>query len=578
MRNHSFLIIKPSIIGALILVLTACGGGGGSSGGGSSSPNSSSSDGYSSANSSSISSNSSISSLSSSSSISSLSSSSDASTVPIATTVTDIGGTFIAEGEVDILLSSEGNLTVQTLDKSGMTLYVFDNDEPGESACTNDACITAWPPLLANEASLAEAPLTIVERTDGNLQWALRDKPLYFFVGDTNTGDVNGEGVNSVWHVALVEPVLLNSAAINADDGDYFVASGNVRVGVSAEGDTSVVVEMQNRDGFSLYTFDNDDSGVSNCSGACIAAWPPLLADENDVAEAPYTIIERSMGTAGTALQWAYHGEPLYFYVGDTLAGETNGKAITAWRLARPQPTKIENNPTLGSLLTAAGLVKRALPVEGVEQTSNRALHGFTLYTFDNDTPGVSNCMEACLTLWPALMAHEGAVAQAPYSLIERSSGEMQWALNGMPLYFYSDDTAAGDTNGEGLGGNWYVARVAPVAVSNHSTKGMLFTAHGNIVNAEGAADNSRLDFTLYTFDEDPLGETTCFDDCLAAWPALYAPDNSQAFGDFTVIVRDENTGVKQWAYKGLPLYFFIGDSAPGHTSGEYPTWTIARP
>jgi predicted lipoprotein with Yx(FWY)xxD motif len=513
-----------------------------------------------------------------SSAVSSISSSSAPSTGPITQTVTHIGGTFVAEGEVDILLSSEDNLTVQTLDKSGMTLYVFANDEPGESACTNDTCISAWPPLLANEESVAEAPLTIVERIDGHLQWALRDKPLYFFVGDTNPGDLNGEGVNSVWHVALYEPVLLNSAALNENDGDYFVASGNVSVGVSTESDTSVMVEIQNRDGFSLYTFDNDTDGVSNCSGVCVAAWPPLLADANEIAEAPYTIIERNMGTAGTALQWAYHGKPLYFFSGDTIAGETNGKAIPNWRLARPLPTQIESTATLGSFLSASGLVKHALPVEGVEQTSNRALHGFTLYTFDNDTSGVSNCADACLTLWPALMAHEGAVAQAPYSLVERSSGEMQWALNGMPLYFYSGDSASGDTNGEGFGGNWYVARLAPVAVSDHPSKGILFMAHGNIVNAEGAADNSRLDFTLYTFDVDPLGETTCFDDCLIAWPALYAPDNAQAFGDFTVIVRDENTGVKQWAYKGKPLYFYIADSAPGHTTGEYTDWTIARP
>jgi predicted lipoprotein with Yx(FWY)xxD motif len=176
------------------------------------------------------------------------------------------------------------------------------------------------------------------------------------------------------------------------------------------------------------------------------------------------------------------------------------------------------------------------------------------------------------------LIAHEDAVAEAPYSLVERTSGEFQWALNGMPLYFFAGDTEPGDFNGEGMGNNWFVARTAPVAAINHTTEGRLFVAHGNIVNAAGATDNSRLDFTLYTFDEDPIGETTCFGGCLVVWPALYAPSDAQAFGDFTVIVRDEESGEKQWAYKGKPLYFYVGDTAVGHVTGEYTDWTIARP
>ncbi|EIK46446.1 putative lipoprotein [Cellvibrio sp. BR] len=376
---------------------------------------------------------------------------------------------------------------------------------------------------------------------------------------------------------ALVPPVVLIDSQLNSADGDYFVASGEVLVGMPEDsGNTSFVAQLQNRTGFSLYTFANDTAGVSNCSGTCLANWPPLLANPGDQASAPYSIIERSMGTAGPALQWAYQGQPLYFFIGDTNAGETTGKAIPNWLLARPMPTRIVANATLGSHLAAAGSVKLAVPVDGVEQTSTAERNGFTLYTFDNDTAGVSNCSGTCLTNWPALMAHAGAVATAPYSLVQRASGEMQWALNGMPLYFFAGDTQAGQTNGEAIGNNWFVARTPPVAVNNHPTKNRLLVAHGNIITAAGAADNSRLDFTLYTFDDDTPGVTTCFGACLAAWPALYAPADAQAFGDFTVITRDETS--KQWAYKGLPLYFFVGDNAPGDVTGEYTDWTIARP
>jgi predicted lipoprotein with Yx(FWY)xxD motif len=376
---------------------------------------------------------------------------------------------------------------------------------------------------------------------------------------------------------ALVPPVVLVDTQINGADGDYLVASGDVLVGMpEGGGNTSFSGQLLNRSGFTLYTFANDTPGVSVCSGNCLVNWPPLLANPSDQASAPYSIIERSMGTAANALQWAYHGKPLYFFKGDTTAGLTAGKAIPNWPLARPLPIQIVADATLGSHLAAAGMVKLATPVSGVEQTSIAERSGFTLYTFDNDSAGVSNCAGNCLTNWPALIAHAGAVASAPYSLVMRASGEMQWALNGMPLYFFAGDTQAGQTNGEAIGNNWFVARTAPVAVSNHPTKNRLLVAHGNIVNADGVADNSHLDFTLYTFDDDTPGVTTCFGGCLVVWPALYAPADAQAFGDFTVIARDATT--KQWAYKGLPLYFYVGDTAPGNVTGEYTDWTIARP
>jgi predicted lipoprotein with Yx(FWY)xxD motif len=376
---------------------------------------------------------------------------------------------------------------------------------------------------------------------------------------------------------ALVPPVVLIDTQTNAADGDYFVASGEVLVGMpEGGGNTSFTGQVLNRTGFSLYTFANDTTGVSNCSGNCLVNWPPLLANPGDQASAPYSIITRSMGTAANALQWAYHGKPLYFFKNDTVAGQTAGKAIPNWALARPMPVQIVANATLGSHLAAAGSVKLAMPVNSAEQTSSAERTGFTLYTFDNDTAGVSNCSGTCLTNWPALIAHAGAVATAPYSLVMRASGEMQWALNGMPLYFFAGDTQAGQTNGEAVGNNWFVARTAPVAVNNHPTKNRLLVAHGNIVDAAGAADNSRLDFTLYTFDDDTPGVTTCFGGCLVVWPALYAPADAQAFGDFSVIARDATT--KQWAYKGLPLYFYVGDTAPGDVTGEYTDWTIARP
>jgi predicted lipoprotein with Yx(FWY)xxD motif len=559
---------------ALLSILTACGGGGSGKDYSSTPGSSYSSAAYSIASSSSLA----ISSSSAQSSSSFAASSSSVSEAPIDRLTTNIGSTWVAKGTVDVLVPDGSNLLVQSQNRDQLTLYVFDNDIPGQSACTSTQCLTNWPPLLAKDSDVAKVPLSIITRSDGHKQWALRDKPLYFFKSDTNAGDILGEGVGTVWHVALTEPVLLNKSSVNDQDGDYFVSSGNDLVGIPNGDNTAFTAERHNRDGFSLYTFDNDTDGVSNCNGGCLAAWPPLLADENDVATAPYSIIDRSMGTSPNAKQWAYHGRPLYYFASDSEAGQTNGKAIPKWHLARPQPFTVKNDATLGSFFVAAGLVESAAPNNGIETTTLVARHGFTLYTFDNDTAGTSNCSDACLTNWPALIAQEGAVAQPPYSLITRASGEKQWALNDMPLYFFLGDTAAGETKGEGVGGKWLVARGAPVAVNNHSTKGKIFIAHGNLITVNGSPDTLHSNFTLYTFDNDVAnsGKSTCNGGCLTAWPALYASDTAQAFGNFSIVTRD--SGEKQWAYKGKPLYFYVGDSAAGDVNGEYTDWVIARP
>lgn len=86
-------------------------------------------------------------------------------------------------------------------DAKGMTLYVFDKDMGGKSAC-NGACATNWPPLMAEAAAKPMGKYTIVTRDDGGRQWAYDGKPLYTWGKDAKPGDTTGDGVNSVWHVA----------------------------------------------------------------------------------------------------------------------------------------------------------------------------------------------------------------------------------------------------------------------------------------------------------------------------------------------------------------------------------------
>lgn len=84
----------------------------------------------------------------------------------------------------------------------GMTLYTFDKDTPGKSAC-NGQCATNWPPMLVADGGKAAGDWTIVVRDDGMKQWAYKGKPVYGWVKDTKPGDTTGDGfLNGAWHVA----------------------------------------------------------------------------------------------------------------------------------------------------------------------------------------------------------------------------------------------------------------------------------------------------------------------------------------------------------------------------------------
>jgi predicted lipoprotein with Yx(FWY)xxD motif len=81
------------------------------------------------------------------------------------------------------------------------TLYTFDRDTPGKSACVAQ-CAVNWPPLLAPADAKAAGDWTLVTRDDGRKQWAYKGKPLYAWSKDARPGDRTGDGFNNLWRVA----------------------------------------------------------------------------------------------------------------------------------------------------------------------------------------------------------------------------------------------------------------------------------------------------------------------------------------------------------------------------------------
>jgi predicted lipoprotein with Yx(FWY)xxD motif len=124
-----------------------------------------------------------------------------ASPAPVYPTPTVAPGT-----KVDVASTRLGQILV---DAKGRTLYVFLADMGTRSACNSAACVQYWPPVLTKGAPLAGAGVNVrllgtTTRLDGTKEVTYAGHPLYYFISDTKSGDVTGQGINGFggpWYV-----------------------------------------------------------------------------------------------------------------------------------------------------------------------------------------------------------------------------------------------------------------------------------------------------------------------------------------------------------------------------------------
>ena len=169
-------------------------------------------------------------------------------------------------------------------------------------------------------------------------------------------------------------------------------------------------------------------------------------------------------------MRWA--GFALVAAVALAACGSSGSTAAT-----KPKATQAPSS-TEAPTTTAAG----AAPV--VETATNAKLGqllvdagGKTLYTLTNSGTAVA-CSGQCVQFWPPLLlpagttSATGAAGVTGLSTVSASSGT-QVTANGLPLYRFSGDSAAGDANGEGIssfGGIWHVVKAS--GTSGASTPG----------------------------------------------------------------------------------------------------------
>jgi predicted lipoprotein with Yx(FWY)xxD motif len=226
--------------------------------------------------------------------------------------------------------------------------------------------------------------------------------------------------------------------------------------------------------------------------------------------------------------------------------------ALTPLASAQGVTVQVTDHPELGKILTDG--------------------QGMTLYLYTRDGENVSNCYDQCAVNWPPLLVEEGQDPVAVPGLtgelgtIERTDGGRQVTYNGMPLYYWNQDSNPGDATGQDVGDVWYVVHpdISTMTVASPVVTATEHPSLGTILTNQG--------MTLYLYTPDEENFSNCYDQCAVNWPPLLVGGGAPVAGTGVtgeLSVIDRTDGGRQVAYNGIPLYFWIHDIRPGDATGQ---------
>ena len=319
------------------------------------------------------------------------------------------GATILQDAAVSVAQSSENLVTMANMDQAalsltGSTLYVnqsavsltdvladngvihvvdqviippADRGEPTDSivdvAVANPDFETLVAALTAADlvSTLADESrtFTVFAPTDAAFD-KIDDTALSGLLGDVDalTGVLLQHVIEGA-EISSLGAYAANGASVNTlANEDVSVAIVNftqavddttTEVGYDAANQRLVGGQGSSNPGFSLYVFDNDlGTSGSACTGGCATNWPPVLVEDGMASSLPGVgMIDRGDGT----MQATFQGRPLYFYVGDAAAGDTNGQGASNvwWLINQPQVSlQIQgSNVTTTDIYTTNGVI-----------------------------------------------------------------------------------------------------------------------------------------------------------------------------------------------------------------------------
>ncbi|WP_312399560.1 hypothetical protein [Sphingobacterium sp.] len=208
-------------------------------------------------------------------------------------------------------------------DENGKTLYFFSNDTKGSSTCSGN-CLATWPVYYSSEAStdvkIDKSLLGEIIREDGSKQSTFKGWPLYYYAGDSQSGQAKGDAVNKIWYVAKPDYLLMvaNAQLIGHDGKNY--------LGDYTEG-TGKTIYLTDDKGRTLYAFKPDKFNKNNYTEPDFsndAIWPIY---QKETGSLPSLV-----GSADIAVisvfgkkQLTYKGWPIYYFGQDQQRGDNKG-------------------------------------------------------------------------------------------------------------------------------------------------------------------------------------------------------------------------------------------------------------
>jgi predicted lipoprotein with Yx(FWY)xxD motif len=108
-----------------------------------------------------------------------------------------------------------------------------------------------------------------------------------------------------------------------------------------------ILVDAQDR---TMYLFAKDAGPASTCTGACTSIWPPVPVSAGPHAAGGASASALGVIGSGSSRQLSYAGHPLYYFAGDSKAGQTRGQAVNEfgaqWFVLNPTGTAVLDAPS----------------------------------------------------------------------------------------------------------------------------------------------------------------------------------------------------------------------------------------
>jgi len=175
----------------------------------------------------------------------------------------------------------------------------------------------------------------------------------------------------------------------------------------------------------------------------------------------------------------------------------------------------------------------------------------------------------SCASVWPPVLAPEDAKPVGKWSLIERTDHAMQWAYGGQPVYTSILDRQPGDVFG---GTKMRSSSDAGVPRDPIGPQPLVPPGFSVVQSVTGRLIVNKRSYSVYAWDGDEPNKSNCRDECLAGWTPVPAPENVTERGGWTTFERAP--GLKQWAFRGRPLYTYNYDrDERSFTGADVPGW-----